>query len=113
VQHLPSIVRGLPGYSRRAMSQRPSPLSLRDPWDLVAAGYAAEVERVMRPIARRVVRFVDERAPGVLDASAVVDVACGPGTLALELAPRVRRHARRAARRAAAPRDRERDRVAG
>lgn len=64
----------------------PGPLSFPEPWQLVAHGYAAEMQFVMRPFSLRAVELV------TLGASArVIDVAAGPGTLSLELAPRVGR----------------------
>ncbi len=67
------------------MTTKPGPMSTTEPWELVAEGYAAEASLVMEPFSRR--------AAGLLAPSAnarVLDVAAGPGTLALELAPRVK-----------------------
>ena len=67
------------------MSKPPSPLASPGPWDLVADGYAAEAPWVMGPFS--------ERAAGLIPLGAesrVVDVAAGPGTLTLRLAPRVK-----------------------
>lgn len=64
----------------------PSPLSFSEPWSLVAQGYAAEAHFIMRPFSLRAIELV-ELGP----TARVIDVATGPGTLALELAPRVGR----------------------
>lgn len=61
-----------------------SPFARVEPWDAVAGGYAAEVDWVMGPFSRRAA----ELAALSPDAE-VVDVAAGPGTLALQIAPRV------------------------
>ncbi|AKV03949.1 2-heptaprenyl-1,4-naphthoquinone methyltransferase [Labilithrix luteola] len=60
------------------------PLSTVAPWDLVTSGYAEEVDLVMVPVARRALTLVD-----IPRAARVLDVAAGPGTLALEVASRV------------------------
>lgn len=62
----------------------PSPLSLVEPWDLVAEGYAAEAVIAMTPFSLRALELV-QPAPS----AQVLDVAAGPGTLALEAARRV------------------------
>ncbi|MES1178658.1 MAG: methyltransferase domain-containing protein [Myxococcales bacterium] len=67
------------------MSAKPSPMSGTEPWELVAEGYAAEASLVMAPFSRRAAELLE---PGVN--AHVLDVAAGPGTLALQLAPRVR-----------------------
>jgi len=62
----------------------PSPFSVPEPWDLVAAGYADEAGAVMAPFSLRAIDLAK------LDASAhVIDVAAGPGTLVLDVAHRV------------------------
>jgi ubiquinone/menaquinone biosynthesis C-methylase UbiE len=63
----------------------PSPFAAPEPWDLVATGYAAEAAWVMAPFSRRAVELA-----GPSNTADVIDVAAGPGTLSLELAPRVR-----------------------
>ena len=64
----------------------PGPLAVSGPWDLVSAGYAAESLHVMLPFSQDAIELVrPERS------AHVIDVAAGPGTLALELAPRVAR----------------------
>lgn len=65
------------------MSKKSNMLSAIEPWDLVAAGYA---ETTMQAFAH----YVDEAvAASRLKAGAtVLDVACGPGTLALRVAPK-------------------------
>lgn len=52
---------------------------------MVSAGYAAERELLMAHFSRSAAELL---APA--DDARVLDVACGPGTLSLELAPRVR-----------------------
>ena len=64
----------------------PGPLSVVGPWDLVSAGYAAESASIMLPFSRLAVELA-QPAPG----AHVLDVATGPGVLALDLAPRVAR----------------------
>ena len=61
-----------------------SPFAVPEPWELVADGYAAEAGALMQPFSRAAVALAK---PG--RAARVVDVAAGPGTLALELAPNV------------------------
>jgi len=60
-------------------------MSTPEPWQLVAEGYAAEASLVMAPFSRRAVELL---APG--REARVIDVAAGPGTLAVHLAPSVR-----------------------
>lgn len=60
----------------------PSPLAVPDPWNAVAEGYADEVAPLFEPYAR------DALALAALPPAAhVLDVAAGPGTLALVAAP--------------------------
>jgi SAM-dependent methyltransferase len=59
-------------------------LAAQAPWDWVARGYAAESDFLMVIFSRRAIELV---AP--TSTARVVDVAAGPGTLTLELAPRV------------------------
>ncbi|MGC4090283.1 MAG: class I SAM-dependent methyltransferase [Polyangiaceae bacterium] len=66
------------------MTQKFGPLAAPEPWDLVAQGYAEEMPFVMLPFSRRAIELVNPAS----DAH-VVDVACGPGTLTLEVASRV------------------------
>jgi ubiquinone/menaquinone biosynthesis C-methylase UbiE len=64
----------------------PGPLSVVEPWDLVSEGYTTDTESVMLPFTRDAIELAE------LTASAqVLDVATGPGVLALELAARVQR----------------------
>lgn len=58
------------------MNKPANPMSQPMPWDLVATGYAENVEKYFGPFARRALELV-ELAPD----SRVLDVACGPGTL--------------------------------
>ena len=67
------------------MTNQPSPMSTNEPWELVAEGYAQEAALVMEHFSRRAAELL---APAP-DAR-VLDVAAGPGTLALQLAPSVR-----------------------
>lgn len=62
----------------------PGPMQLPATWDAVAVGYAEEVQRWVAPF---VVEAEREAALGPGDR--VLDVAAGPGTLALRVAPRV------------------------
>jgi ubiquinone/menaquinone biosynthesis C-methylase UbiE len=67
-----------------------NPLSVAEPWDLVAEGYATDVDFVMRPVSLEALRRVEQKHPSALSKKArVVDVAAGPGTLTFELASRV------------------------
>ena len=62
----------------------PTPLEKPEPWDLVADAYAVEaVPAVFAHFAEAALRLAD-----LPPAARVVDVACGPGTLALAAAPR-------------------------
>ncbi len=63
-----------------------SPLAGPEPWDLVAEGYAAEAHWVMLPFSKRAAELA-----ALTRDSVVLDVATGPGTLALYLAPRVKK----------------------
>jgi SAM-dependent methyltransferase len=62
----------------------PSPLGMPEPWDLVAAGYVAENLPVFDAFAREALRL----APAVGE---ILDVATGPGSLALQAAKTARR----------------------
>lgn len=64
----------------------PGPLSVSAPWDLVSRGYADEATSIMLPFTRDAIHLAQPKA-----SARVLDVATGPGTLALELAPRVAR----------------------
>ena len=67
------------------MTTTPGPLSTPEPWELVAVGYAAEAALVMLPFSLHAATLL------ALPISArVLDVAAGPGTLSLCLAPQVR-----------------------
>ena len=56
----------------------PSPLAVKEPWDLVATAYAEEITPEFEHFARRALELA--RAP---DNSRIADVAAGPGTLTL------------------------------
>ena len=60
-------------------------MSTPEPWQLVAEGYAAEASLVMAPFSQRAAELL---APA--PSARVLDVATGPGTLAIRLAPAVR-----------------------
>jgi ubiquinone/menaquinone biosynthesis C-methylase UbiE len=64
----------------------PNPLSASEPWDLVAAGYAAEAVGLTALYAARAAELA-----GLGPESIVLDVATGPGTLSVLVAPRVKR----------------------
>ncbi|MEY2933146.1 MAG: hypothetical protein RL033_3895, partial [Pseudomonadota bacterium] len=64
----------------------PGPLAVAGPWDLVSAGYATESVSIMLPFSRSAIELA-QPAPS----AQVLDVATGPGVLALEIAPRVAR----------------------
>lgn len=64
----------------------PGPLSTPEPWQLVADGYAAEMQFVMRSFSLRAIELV-----ALPTTARAIDVAAGPGTLSLELAPTVAR----------------------
>lgn len=61
--------------------QKQSPLSKFEPWDLVASGYSETTMQMFEPYAEEVIAAAKLRP-----AAAVLDVACGPGTLALMVA---------------------------
>ncbi len=63
------------------MSQNANPLSDSEPWNLVADGYAETNMRVFELFAEEAVS-ASQLKPGAV----VLDVACGPGTLALKVA---------------------------
>ena len=67
------------------MSCAANPMSTQEPWQLVAEGYAAEASLVMAPFSRRAAELL---APS--SDARVLDVAAGPGTLAVHLAASVR-----------------------
>jgi ubiquinone/menaquinone biosynthesis C-methylase UbiE len=63
------------------MSQPANPLSASEPWNLVADGYAETTMIVFEQYAEEAIA-VSRLKPGAV----VLDVACGPGTLALMVA---------------------------
>lgn len=63
------------------MGQNNNPLSSFEPWDLVANGYAETTMQMLAQFAAEAVA-----ASGLRPGAAVLDVACGPGTLALMVA---------------------------
>ena len=62
----------------------PGPMQLPATWDAVAVGYGEEVQRWIAPFVAEA-----ERDAGLAPDDRVLDVAAGPGTLALRVAPRV------------------------
>ena len=67
-------------------SSEPSPLSAAEPWTLVAEGYQETTRTYLEAFSAAALKLA-----GFDESTEVVDVACGPGTTALQLAPRVRR----------------------
>lgn len=63
------------------MSQKPNPFSTNEPWNLVAEGYAETTMQMLAQFAAEAVA-----ASRLKRGAAVLDVACGPGTLALMVA---------------------------
>jgi SAM-dependent methyltransferase len=63
------------------MTTPPSPLASPGPWDQVSIAYAAEVQPDFERYARRALELAE-----VGEGEDIVDVACGPGTLALQAA---------------------------
>lgn len=59
-------------------AQEPSPLSVPEPWDLVADGYVEETMPRFEPYAAHAIALAD-----LAPKSWVLDVAAGPGTLSL------------------------------
>jgi ubiquinone/menaquinone biosynthesis C-methylase UbiE len=66
---------------RKNMSLPSNPLSATEPWNLVANGYAETTMLIFEQFAAEAIAASDLK-PG----ASVLDVACGPGTLALKLA---------------------------
>ena len=67
------------------VARPPNPLSNSEPWDLVAAGYAAEATGIMVPFSKLALEMAE-----VGPTTRVLDVATGPGTLALLAAKRAK-----------------------
>ena len=67
-------------------SSEPGPLSVAEPWTLVAEGYQETTRTYLEAFSAAALKLV-----GFDESTEVVDVACGPGTTALLLAPEVRR----------------------
>jgi len=63
------------------MTQPPNPLSVSEPWNLVADGYAVTTMLMFAQYADEVIA-ASRLKPG----ATVLDVACGPGTLGLRVA---------------------------
>lgn len=62
-----------------------NPLQAVEPWDVVAQGYDEVNREVMGPFSARAIELLEPRGH-----ERAVDVACGPGTTSLLLAPLVR-----------------------
>ena len=60
-------------------------LSCKAPWDLVAPGYADITMKMFRTYARAAIDLIQLK-----NSDSVIDIACGPGTIALEVASRVK-----------------------
>ena len=65
-------------------TQTPGPMATPEAWELLAPGYAAEMPLLMRGFSLRAIELLEP-----FSSARVVDVAAGPGTLSLEIAPRV------------------------
>ncbi|MEO8331855.1 MAG: methyltransferase domain-containing protein [Gallionella sp.] len=63
------------------MSQKPNPLSTSEPWDLVADGYAETTMHMLAQYAEEAIA-----ACALQHGATLLDVGCGPGTLALMVA---------------------------
>jgi len=66
------------------MTKPPSPFAVPEPWNAVADGYADESPLAMGPFSVRAAELAR-----LTPESRVVDVACGPGTTTLHIAPHV------------------------
>lgn len=64
------------------MSKTSNMLSAIEPWDLVAAGYAETTMQMLAHYSEEAIA-----ASNLQPGATVLDVACGPGTLALRIAP--------------------------
>jgi len=67
------------------MSKKTNMLSTIAPWDAVAGGYAETTMKVFERYNEKALQLAE-----LSENSRILDVACGPGTLALEAADRVR-----------------------
>ena len=68
-------------------SMQPSPISLASTWDLLADDYTREVAPVLTHYAHEALRLAQQVEPAAAPRK-IVDVAAGPGTLALLAAAR-------------------------
>ena len=66
------------------MSKKPNILAQPAPWDLVAGGYAETTMLMLSAYAKEAIATTKLHA-----SSRVLDVACGPGTVTLDIAERV------------------------
>lgn len=67
------------------MSGKPNMMSTVLPWDMVAEGYAESTMKMFRPYADKALQMVK-----LSKNSVILDVACGPGTLPLLVAGKVK-----------------------
>jgi ubiquinone/menaquinone biosynthesis C-methylase UbiE len=67
------------------MSKSPNMLSTTAPWDMVAEGYAETTMKLFRSYSEKALEVGD-----ISEGSAILDVACGPGTLSLLAADKVK-----------------------
>ena len=67
------------------MNQKPNPYSTSEPWNLVADGYAETTMQMLAQYAEEVIAASKLKSDAI-----VLDVACGPGTLALMAAREVK-----------------------
>ena len=66
------------------MSKKPNMLATATPWDMVAAGYAETSMQMLQAYTEEALALLDYKAK-----EHILDVACGPGTLALLAAEHV------------------------
>lgn len=66
------------------MTAAPNPLAAPEPWDLVSEGYEAVTRDLLTPYSERAIELLQP-----LQNERAIDVAAGPGTTSLLLAPRV------------------------
>lgn len=67
------------------MNKSPNMLSTVTPWDMVAEGYAETTMKLFRSYAEKALELAD-----IFEGSAILDVACGPGTLPLLASDKVK-----------------------
>jgi ubiquinone/menaquinone biosynthesis C-methylase UbiE len=67
------------------MSKSPNMLSTVTPWEMVAEGYAETTMKLFRAYTEKALELAN-----ISEKSAILDVACGPGTLPLVAASRIK-----------------------